>query len=120
MTINVLLVCDPHKSHWIERLQSALGELINTLAISQMDATEYFQKQNSDLIVIDKAAVEDVNGMIKRLHFVRSSAKIIVAAEIPTWEEARAAFQSGAFDYVSAEMSPEELGGILRDIASIQ
>jgi DNA-binding NtrC family response regulator len=119
MSIKTLLVYNTKETRWLERLLFALGELATILPISLKDTTEYIKKQDYDLIVIDEAGIEEISLLIKRVQSLRSSVPIVVAAEMPTWQEARAAFQAGASDVIRASMSPEELANILRDVVSI-
>lgn len=117
--MNALLICNPTRSPWKARLLLALGEFINITALTVKASTDYIKSHDLDLIIVDKSGVQDVNELIRRLKSLRTNLPIIVAAEAPTWQEARSAFQAGADDVVSAAMSPEELRQILREIGSV-
>lgn len=72
--------------------------------------------EQNDIVVIYAAATENVAATVARKRAERPAYRIVVLADNPTWQEARAVFEAGAMDYLPQTLAQAERQRVLGEI----
>lgn len=111
----VLIGC-PHDSHWHVALQNAILPLGRLKVITKEDALAGKVNGSYEIIAVDATSVADVEQVVSSLRTERPERRIVVMTARPNWEQARAAFEAGAIDYLPKNSTAEELLKTFKEI----
>lgn len=93
---------------WHEWLGATLAPLGNLEAV---EVNELMSRkiEKDGIIIVDATFVDNVDSVVSNLRNERPDSRIVVMTASPTWQRARAAFESGAIDYLPKTMDEEEM-----------
>jgi DNA-binding NtrC family response regulator len=89
-------------------LEATLAPLGNLEAVEVNEAMNQ-QIESDGIIIVDATFVDNVDSVVSSLRNERPDSRIVVMTASPTWQRARAAFESGAIDYLPKTMEEEEM-----------
>lgn len=112
----VILISNPHESHWLRILEKALVSIATLEVAAEAEAIECVLRRRHDLIIVDATSVDDPPYWIARIRDKQPDARVIVVTASPTWTLAREAFRAGAMDYIGKSTSLQELHSTFANI----
>lgn len=116
MTYHFLLIGNT-KQHWRRTLQEVIAPLGEMDVCSESESSAHVSKgRQYDLVIMDATEVGHVESLVAQLHRQLAKTRIVVATAAPTWQNARAAFRSGAIDYIRKYSEKDRLSAFLLEI----
>jgi DNA-binding response OmpR family regulator len=104
-----LLLNGAEDNYWKVILAEAL-EPLGPLDVARATQGLPLESREADrIIIIDATVVENVEKLVSSLRTESPERRIVVVTASPTWQRARAAFESGAIDYLPKTLQPQEL-----------
>jgi len=104
-----LLLQGNNDSQWGNFLADILapfGHLSVAVAEGWADKNE---EEPDGLIIVDVTNVEQFENLVSHLCAENPQRRVVVMTASPTWQRARAAFESGAIDYLPKTLTADEL-----------
>lgn len=98
------MIGDPQRDPRL-RVVAAASASLGHLKVSPVEGVfSTLSRENFDVIVVDAAAVDQLECFVSALREKQANSQIVVISGMPTWKEARAAFRAGAKDYIGKSM----------------
>ena len=104
-----LLLQGDKDSYWSAFLADVIVPLGNLTAAVAQDWMANEGEEPDGLIIVDATTVEQVEKLVSRLCAENPQRRVVVMTASPTWQRARAAFESGAVDYLPKTLPVDEL-----------
>ena len=104
-----LLLQNDKDSYWSAFLADVIAPLANLKVAVAGDWRGTDGEEPDGLIIIDATTVEQVEKLVSRLCAENPQRRVVVMTASPTWQRARAAFESGAVDYLPKTLPVDEL-----------
>jgi GAF domain-containing protein/anti-sigma regulatory factor (Ser/Thr protein kinase) len=107
--VHFLLFSESVDDSWRAVLERAVAALGTILPVSRLEELPALVHTNRTVVIIDSGWRKQPELVLAevRSHFPRCP--IVVSTGSPTWQEARAAFEAGATDYLSKSLSRDEI-----------
>lgn len=113
-----LLLQGDKDSYWSAFLADVIIPLGSLNVAKADDWTATGQEEPDGLIVVDTTHIERFEQLVARLYTENPSRRIVVMTASPTWKRARAAFESGAIDYLPKTLPADELRAAFEELLS--
>jgi DNA-binding NtrC family response regulator len=114
--MHFLLLHGAVETAWKEALKQALvtlGEL-ESLEVDQI--MNYKTDEKDQIFIVDATTVDRVEKVVSDMRKKNPERRIVVMTSSPTWQNARAAFEAGAIDYLPKDLGEEEIRTTFREI----
>lgn len=111
-----LLLNGAEDSYWRMVLAEALEPLGSLNVVRANQGLPLESREAESVIIIDATVVENVEKLVSSLRTESPQQRIVVVTASPTWQRARAAFESGAIDYLPKTLQPQELRNAFEQI----
>lgn len=105
----ILHIGSPADAAWVEILRDALLPLGQMESTSDPEICLHDQQTHYDLIIIDAAALNDVQPLVNTLHRQLPNIPIVVVTTSPTWQRARRWLLAGATEYMRKSLDKDTL-----------
>ena len=113
-----LLLQGDKDSYWSAFLADVIIPLGSLNVAKADDWTATGQEEPDGLIVVDTTHIGRFEQLVTRLYTENPSRRIVVMTASPTWKRARAAFESGAIDYLPKTLPADELRAAFEELLS--
>ncbi len=104
-----LLLQGDKDSYWSAFLADAIVPLGKLSVAAAQDWLANQGEEPDGLIIVDATNVEQFEKLVSRLCAENPQRRVVVMTASPTWQRARAAFESGAIDYLPKTLPADEL-----------
>lgn len=104
-----LLLQGDKDSYWSAFLADVIAPLGNLSVAGAPDWTANEEEEPDGLIIVDATNVEQFEKLVSQLCAENPRRRVVVMTASPTWQRARAAFESGAIDYLPKTLPADEL-----------
>lgn len=105
----MVLIGAREDGYWSCLLRDALSSLgrLDMIPAEEADARSIDPKY--EVVTVDATYVKDVERFVSRLRLEKPDRRIVVITAAPTWQQARAAFEAGAIDYLPKTLTKRDL-----------
>ena len=118
--LRVLLVNGSSDHQWHKLVAQIVGARGCLQIGSEATIDAWLAQSKYAVVIIDASVVAHVPQLIRYIHAQQPAARVVVVAAAPTWQNARDAFQAGAFDYTVKSLNRDELATFLGAAIDLQ
>jgi DNA-binding NtrC family response regulator len=102
--------------YWSAFLANVIAPLGSLNVANADEWTAIGQEEPDGLIIVDTTHIERFEQLVARIYAENPSRRIVVMTASPTWKRARAAFESGAIDYLPKTLPADELRATFEEL----
>jgi DNA-binding NtrC family response regulator len=111
-----VLITDDEEDAWAQELVGILRPLGELKIVQQGDFSAQGLSSMCELVIIDATSVRHISDLVAELRQCNPQRRVVVMTASPRWQSAREAFEAGAQDYLSKNVSSDKVLSNIRAV----